>query len=51
MRDMTPAMMGALAGSAGAAQTPDELQSLLVALLALVVREVVYWWRNRRKST
>lgn len=38
------------AGSVGSLATSDELQSLLVALFAIAVREVIYWWRNRRRT-
>ncbi|HET8542494.1 MAG TPA: hypothetical protein VFL83_21650 [Anaeromyxobacter sp.] len=51
MTDTIPLATGALAASIGSVATNDELQSLVVALLALIVREVIYWWRNRRKPT
>lgn len=38
-----------LAASLGSLATDNELQSLLVALLAIAVREVIYWWQHRRK--
>jgi len=46
--DHIPAYLAALTSSALAQTTPDELQSVLVALFALIVRELLYWFRNRR---
>lgn len=40
---------GAFAAAVSSLASSDELQSLLVALFALAVREVVYWWRSRRR--
>lgn len=40
-----------LAATAGSAFSSDELQTLLVSLLTLAVREIFYWWRNRKAST
>lgn len=47
--DHVPAALAALSTAGLAQATSDETQTLIVALLALIVREVIYWWRNRRK--
>lgn len=41
---------GALAAALSSLASNDELQSLLVALFALAVREAIYWWRTRRRT-
>ncbi len=38
-------------GVFGSLATSDELQSLILALLAIAVRELVYWWQHRKRST
>lgn len=49
--DIVPAL-GAFATAplvAGVSPAGQELEALLVALVTLVVREALWWFRNRRK--
>lgn len=42
---------GVFAAGLSSLATSDELQSLVVGLLTLAVRELIYWWSNRNRAT
>lgn len=45
-----PAAIALATGAGASLATSDELQSLIVAIITLAVREFFYWLRNRRRT-
>jgi hypothetical protein len=48
--DYVPAVSAAVLAAPMSAISTDTLESLLVALVTLGVRELLYWLRNRRRG-
>lgn len=40
---------GVMAASLGSVASTDEIQTLLVSLFALAIRELIYWWTHREQ--
>ena len=52
MHDKVPFLVASVMSSAAPVlpgPTQDEWTGTVMALVALVIREVVYWWRNRKR--